>query len=307
MKTIRSIIAISAMALALSGCSVFNGAGGIFGKSDKKDVSDAQVVENTTTEKRDHNTAAKPDGSRHESGADKHKSDLAGLLDGEWVITAIGDARLPQYDEMPYVNFEESAGRFYASNGCNILNGNYKLAADNKITFSGVLSTMKECGDDEFERAISNILKDGVNVKAGIEKKGVESYLYFDNRAGKRVMTLRKHNMEPLNGLWRVERIGRDDVKDSGLDIFIDVSELKTHGNTGCNYFNGEIVIDPSAPSAISFSQMAVTMRMCENSEVERAYLVALEETVSYSLVGNTLHFMNEKGHTVLVLKRQRK
>lgn len=302
------------MAVALSGCSVLSGVTDLFDKSEKKSGADAQIVENASSgtsgkkgKTQAGNSKVKDEEPKKNEAAEAQPSTIAGLLDGEWVITAIGDARLPQRDEMPYVNFEEKTGRFYASNGCNVLNGNYKLGAGDKLTFGGVLSTMMECGNDEFERAISAILKDGVNVKVSVEKKGNESYLHFDNKAGKRVMTLRKHNMEPLNGLWQVERIGREDVKDSGLDIFVDVNELKTHGNTGCNYFNGEIVIDPSMPNSISFTQMAVTMRMCENAEQERAFLVALEETVSYSMSGNVLRLLNDRGQTVLTLNRVEK
>lgn len=318
MKAIRSILAIVALALSLSACSVFSGPGGIFSKGEKKSGADAQLEQKDSdaktgktgktgkSDKKKHSSHKEASESRDDS-RNEQKSSLAGHLDGEWVIVGVGESRLPQRDEMPYVYFEEKNDRFYASNGCNILNGDYRLGPDSKITFSSVLSTMMECGDDEWERAISAILKDGVSVRGRVEKKGAESYLYLDNRAGKRVMTLRKHNMEPLNGLWSVERIGREDVSGSGLDIFIDVAELKTHGNTGCNYFNGQIVIDPDMANSISFSHMGVTMRMCENSELERTYLVALEQTAAYSLVGKSLHLLNDRGQTVLVLKREQK
>lgn len=229
---------------------------------------------------------------------------LAGKLNGEWVIVEAGKYKISREDDMPYINFSESDGKFYASNGCNIVNGNFLFGGVDKITFSNVISTRMYCPDVKFDSAINAVLADGVTVTASVETKGNEAYLYLSDNAGSRLMTLRKHNLEALNGQWKFTRLEGKAVDVEGVDIFFDVPEQKVHGNTGCNYFNGSISIDPQKPNSISFSQMAVTMRMCENSDTERKMLVALEETSTYSVNGKTLHLYNDKGQEVASLSR---
>ncbi len=82
-------------------------------------------------------------------------------------------------------------------------------------------------------------------------------------------MTLRRHNMEFLNGNWRVTAIDGQPIDDEEANVFIDIAELKIHGNTGCNYFNGAIYIDPARTNAIDFSDMGVTRMACHKAEQE--------------------------------------
>lgn len=231
-------------------------------------------------------------------------SELKGKIDGEWIIVKCGEAQIVRDTEMPYIYFEEKDNRFYASNGCNTLNGFYSLAG-NAIGFANVLSTMQDCPDVPFTGQISRVLADGVKLTATYEHKGDESYLYLSQNSGKPLLTLRRHNMEPLTGQWEVEKIDDAPIDDPEVNIFIDIAELKVHGNSGCNYFNGAILIDPLYPNSISFSQMGVTRKMCPNMDVERTFLVALEQTQSYKLTDkDTLKLVNDQGKTVLVLKR---
>ena len=50
-----------------------------------------------------------------------------GVLNGEWIIVSAGGKSIETIDEMPYLTFEKSTGKFYASNGCNVLNGTFTL------------------------------------------------------------------------------------------------------------------------------------------------------------------------------------
>ncbi len=80
---------------------------------------------------------------------------------GQWNIAAVGDHKIEVEEDIPYVNFQPSTGRFYASDGCNVLNGDYVMRSDGVMTFSNVLSTMKYCHDVEFAPLISAALADG--------------------------------------------------------------------------------------------------------------------------------------------------
>jgi len=74
---------------------------------------------------------------------------------------------------------------------------------------------------------------------------------------------------------------------------FLDIAELKIHGNTGCNYFNGEIYIYPNKANAIDFSKMGVTRMACPKTAQETAMLVALEQTQTV--------VKSDKGHAILL------
>lgn len=241
----------------------------------------------------------------HESLSKKHVR--ATPISGEWTIVKAGGMNISLDDGMPYVIFSDSEGRFYAFNGCNYINGDYTYdQASGKITFANVVSTMADCPDLDFPSYISVVLNEGVSVKSAIVEKGRESYMTFTSNSGDALMTLRRHNLEVVNGQWRIEEIEGKKVDSDGLNVFLDIPSMKIHGNTGCNFFNGEIEIDPGEPSAIAFTQMGVTMKMCENAELERTMLVALEETTSYSLKGpDTLEFKNISGKTILKLVRE--
>ena len=172
------------------------------------------------------------------------------------------------------------------------------------LSFANVLSTMKYCHDMEYSTLISNIFGEK-RYSVDFRRIGQDSYLYIQSSAARPLMTLRRHNMEFLNGNWRVTAIDGQPIDDEEANVFIDIAELKIHGNTGCNYFNGAIYIDPARTNAIDFSDMGVTRMACHKAEQEQKMLVALEETRT-AIAGNddTVLLMNKSGREVLTLKR---
>lgn len=239
-----------------------------------------------------------------ESAVKKHPRPTP--ISGEWTIINAGGQNIHLDEGMPYLIFSDAEGRFYASNGCNYLNGDYTYSPeDGEICFSNVVSTMADCPDIDFETSISVVLNEGVCVKSKITEEGRETYMSLMSNSGDKLLTLRRHNLEVANGQWDVVSIDGSNIDSDGLNIFLDIPELKIHGNTGCNFFNGSIQIDPEEPSAIAFTQMGVTMRMCENSELERKMLVALEQTTSYSIKDQDILVLKDiSGKEVMKLRR---
>lgn len=241
--------------------------------------------------------------SKHQG---RHPSAAKSILSGEWLIMETDGYEIILDEDYPYVIFSETEGRFYAYNGCNMINGDYTFKEGKSLAFSNVLSTMKLCPDIPYEASITKVFSDGNSVSIKIEKDGNESYLYLYDSNRQQLMKLRRHNLEIINGQWAVSEIEGEEVDGDEVNIFFDLPELKVHGNTGCNYFNGIITPDPELPSSIAFSQMAVTMKSCPNQEIERLMLVGLEETATYSLLNNnnTLLLKDENGKTRLKLTR---
>jgi len=317
----NKLLYLSAAVLMLGGssCSIFQGKGTVV-KADPSagvdvtlqegKIATTPVVPDTSSQTESRVTTEKNTDAPSASEI-KLDTKLAFVLHGEWVIVAAGRTKIERDEDMPYVNFDSKTGRVYAFNGCNYLNGSFSTPSETSVEFGQMISTLRMCPDATFQYDINAAIEEGKQIEVRIEKKGRESYLYF-MRSGKSapntkstpVLTLRRHNMESLSGQWLVKDV--NGVKDGVADanIFFDIPELRVHGNTGCNYFNGEIRIEPSQRNSISFSRMGVTGRLCENSTFETAMLVALEQVSTYSLSGNTLELLDLSGRHLITLQR---
>lgn len=238
---------------------------------------------------------------RHQGGKATPTAVNDEALAGEWTIVGVGKTSITDREEMPYITFDD--GKIYASNGCNVLNGSYKLA-NGKLSFGGVASTMRYCPDVPFEHDINVVIADGTSYPVRIERVGHESYLYLLDSAGRKLMTARRHNMGFLNGQWLVTSIDGNPVDDEECNIFFDIAEGKVHGNTGCNYFNGDIYINSDRSNALELSNMGVTRMACPKTAQETAMLVALEQTAS-AIQGSDRQVMllDKNGKKLITLK----
>lgn len=230
---------------------------------------------------------------------------LAAAIGGEWNIIQVGTTTIDRDEDMPYLTFEPATGRFYASDGCNIINGSYRLNGNDDVEFFGVLTTMKYCPDAEFSGAIAAVITENRPAHLVISKLGTESYLEFVSAAGKSMMRLRRGNLEFLNGNWKVESIAGVDNLEVPANIFFDLGELKVHGNTGCNYFNGTIYLDHRASNAVDFSNMALTRMACPYTAQETAMMVALEEAATAIQGGkDKVMLLDSHGRDLMTLSR---
>lgn len=295
---IVSISAALAAIVMLSSCSIFRPTD----KTDNNGTVNSVTVKAPKKDKKKKNNVSSqtPDSPKGERPTDQ---ELGG---GQWQIAAVGDTKINVEEDVPYINFQPSTGRFFASDGCNILNGDYVLRSDGVMIFSSAISTMKYCADVDFAPAITQCLSGSEKYTAEAYRLGQDTYLYLKNDKGKAALTLRRHNMEFLNGNWLVTSIDGKPVDDEECNIFIDIAELKTHGNTGCNYFNGEIYIDPTRTNAIDFSKMGVTRMACPKTAQETAMLVALEEACTAIAGKNdeTVLLLDRKGKQVMTLRK---
>lgn len=289
MKTYSLIIAVAALALTLGGCSSMR----------KTTGQGTKTPTATLPGKPAKGTPSKAIPT--EFGAKPTQDQLCG---GKWNVASVGTVTINAEDETPYVQFD-SQGRFYASDGCNIINGDYAVHSDGTMAFNNVLSTMKYCPDFEYSALIAAQLNDNSKPAIDCKRIGQDTYLYFRNAAGNVMMTLRRQNMEFLNGNWMVTAIDGKKNTDEELTVFFDIPELKIHGNTGCNFFNGDIYIDPVRSNAIDISNIGLTRMACPNADRERRMIVALEEAVT-AIEGKhekTVLLLNKKGKEIMTLR----
>lgn len=233
--------------------------------------------------------------------------DITKALIGEWTIISVGSTEIRQDDNMPYINFDTTEQRFYAFNGCNVLNGDFTVEGNN-IVLDKILCTQKLCPEISYDGEINYALREGEKLRASIKDIGNESYLYLNDSAGHKLLTARRHNMDFLNGQWIVIKVDNEDVDDEGVNIFFDINEKKIHGNSGCNYFNGDISMDPAQANSVNFTNMAVTRMACPNGDRERKMLVALEQATTAIRGGEDKALLiDRKGKTLLTLRRAEK
>ena len=223
-------------------------------------------------------------------------------LDGEWNIDNVNGQKVTG-EERPFITFDLSQGRIYGNNGCNIVNADAVTGKGNKLQFTGMMSTQKYCANAPFEHLINTTLDQVRSYK--ISRYGHEYYLDLFNDRGHLIMVLRKHNMDFLNGAWRVTAINGQPNSNEGVQFVFDLPEKKIHGNAGCNIINGEITIDPDVTNSVQFSNIASTRMMCPDIATETAVLVALEETEkAFAKSDDTVTFVNHAGAPVLQLIR---
>ncbi len=281
MKIYRLVLASISVVALMSSCSAVNN---IFSKK-----SAAVDTPRTETVK----------------SSDKTNYPSVDVLAGEWQVASVGETEITAEEDVPYVNFDIAQGRFYANNGCNILNGSFIYKAG-KLTCSGVLSTMKYCAEIPYEAEFNSAFNENPGVTVTSKRIGQETYLYLNNSKGVTLVTLRKHNMEFLNGNWQVTSINGKAINDEEATVFFDIPELKIHGNTGCNFFNGQIYIDPNRSNAIDFSNMGMTRMACPKSDQEQSMMVALESAATAISGGNgsTALLLDKAGKEVMTIKR---
>ncbi|MDE5628967.1 MAG: META domain-containing protein [Muribaculaceae bacterium] len=228
------------------------------------------------------------------------------LCGAPWKITAAGNMTIDADEDAPYLAFDPK-GNFYACDGCNVINGTYVIKFDGKLIFSNTLSTMKYCPDVEWAAQISAVFSKTEQLSVDSKKIGHETYLYIKDASNRTILTMRRHNMEFLNGSWKIlwadgKKLSDDDT----ADIFIDIAERKIHGNAGCNFFNGTVYIDESRSNAMDFSNIQLTARACPASDTEHHIVVALEQTCS-AIAGknnDTVLLLDHAGKKLMTLKK---
>ena len=213
-------------------------------------------------------------------------------INGEWVVASANNVHTTG-DNRPYVIFDESTKQVYANNGCNTLNGHYKVNG-HKIEFVNLLSTQRYCTSSEapHEFDINNAFN---NVKSiYITEIGNEFYMNFLSDSDQTLMVLRKSNTDFISGIWKITKVNDTQCKNKNIELALDLTAMKLHGNVGCNTVNGDILLDASKQNSIMFLDLMTTRMACPDLELESQILLALEKVEKYN---------KEKNETVLILK----
>ncbi|MDD2961248.1 MAG: META domain-containing protein [Muribaculaceae bacterium] len=280
------ILAISGL-LGLASCSIF--------KKSETIVATPTTEKEFEEEEADSVTPTKILPTTISTLADKH-------IAGEWTIISVFGKKI-NMEEMPFLNFDISTNKMYGNNGCNVINGYFKTGKNKELEFDQVITSLMACPDVKVETSIMKAINETRSYSYSTIK-GIIHLNFLDHR-GAAILTLKRHNLDGLNGSWTVKEIDGKRMESDKVRLVIDIQELRIHGNSGCNIINGVIVLDPKKNSAIQFSQIASTRMACPDMKIETALLVALEEVEFFKKKNsNELEFFDNKNQKVLIFKR---
>lgn len=233
-------------------------------------------------------------------------------LNGDWIVTNVDGTPVESDNQLSlsFVNDEESQDptliKVYGNTGCNTVNGAFRLADGCLMSPAGeFLTTLKACPDAPFESAFNQALAKTARFNTKIINN--ESVLYLTDATGDLVMTLRKHNINYINGAWAVLQVAGHEVPaDANIKFVIDLPEQKIHGNAGCNVLNGTITLDMNRENGLSFSKLFTTRMTCPHIALEQLLIQALEQTTQCSEgpVSDEAMLLDAAGKPVVVMKR---
>ena len=117
-----------------------------------------------------------------------------------------------------------------------------------------------------------------------------------------------KTDAKILDGKWNIVELRGEKVEATNQpNMEFNMSDLKLHGNAGCNIFNTSVVLDDADVSALRINQAATTMMACPDMEVEGKILKALDEVraVKAGANENEVVLTAEDGSTVFLLVKE--
>lgn len=269
-------------------------------------------------EKQDKDKHANKKDSKNKKGRNQKPSvnisQLARNLSGKWTLVSIGKNGITDDVDIPYIIFEPDRdaaghllprGKVYASNGHKIINAGYAIT-DNAVTFTSPVASQDLTKTVKYERDMNKVIdpkKTEQKVKMTVTPKLNEFDLSFNDNSNRPMLTFVRHDIKFMDGKWQVNELYGEAVSDKEANVCIDVEQQRIHGNTGCNYFNGDITVVPYEPSSIGFSGMVVDSYGGRKARQERLMLVALEEANSYLKLSDTsIALIDTRGRQVMKL-----
>lgn len=226
-------------------------------------------------------------------------------LDGRWYIKTVGNISLRHFEDTdwPYLEFVPAEARFYGHNGCNIINGSYRLPGNNAIELSNIATTMKMCQSDTLAYPIANALNNTRSFTINNSSDGSRT-LSLQNAKGKTLMALRSSDIDFLNGAWQVVAINGKNINIADARLIFDIDANTISGNAGCNRLNGELTRNPNLSASVQFSNLATTRMTCPDIETETALLIALEEVTHARHHDDYAELLDASNKTIIKLQK---
>ena len=237
-------------------------------------------------------------GTDAQAAAEPKEADPQKLY-GEWTLRRIRGKR---YDGVnrAHINLDFKNGKMYGNTGYNVVNADF-TCNDSQIRFTNIITSVMDAGSSE--RNILKALEETTNYV--LQTRNNVEYITFKDSHGRNLLSLKRQNLDFLNGAWTVKALPDVDVTGNSVCLVIDIDQRALHGDSGCNIINGDITIDTEKDWAIQFDNLMSTRKACPDMAVETALLVALEDAVAVQKVSDKeMKLIDKRDSTVVTLQR---
>lgn len=226
----------------------------------------------------------------------------ASQLYGEWNIVTLKKKKVST-QERAYIYLDFINGnKVYGNNGCNTINGSFKLNG-NQIKFGPFIATQGPCHSSTSERSVMKAFDEVASFR--VSRLYNMDHMDLLNSKGNVVMSLRRQNLDFLNGAWVVKELNSSNILEKNIRLVIDATMQTIHANSGCNIINGIITIDTSKEFAVQFEDLKSSNNQCPDIYMETLLLIALEQTESCKRINDhEMALLDNKGNMVIVISR---
>ena len=224
--------------------------------------------------------------------------ELNDALNGEWLIESAGNDKFNDQTLYPTLYFNSTEKQYSAFDGCNHQSGSFHFDSDNNIIFDAGAATLMMC-PNPLNTGISYDTPTSVESKI---EKGNEYLILKNAKSG--TTKMRKLTLDILDGKWTVESINGETINNPEVTMQFNLKEMKVNGNSGCNTYSGTIIPHLQKPLGFTFSNVAVSMRMCPDMTVERKLMQAIAKIATAEFVDSKHVLLKGSDNTVIRLTR---
>ena len=217
----------------------------------------------------------------------------------EWDVIQIGNQQVVPGPNAPYIGFDK--GAIYGFTGCNRINGGIELDGD-KFSVQNVGTTMKFCPNAIYEQVFLKALGEGEQIKAS--EKGFNLLDAEGNTLA--TFSPRSLDLNELEGQWNLSNLNGKEVAQDERTPFLlfNIKEKLMSGFTGCNRLNESLDTEALENCTADFTKMAMTRKLCDNSEFEADFVDVLNYSKSIRISDNKLFIYSEDDGTYLIFDK---
>ena len=223
----------------------------------------------------------------------------------EWQVTAFlsGPGVVPVLDAYPITMTFSPDGWSFGSTGCNRYSSSYELEEGTvSLVISPLQMTRMACEQEAMDQEFAF-----AEAIATVASYSYDAESFSLNDANEQIIVILEPLMKPepaslMGTTWNLITYGPElNAPLFGvIPTIIFSSDGTLSGTSGCNSFFGQYQSDEQT---VSIGQIGSTLMACLDEEVgavESAYLLLLQDVVSYNIDGNMLTLYNENAESIL-------
>ncbi len=224
------------------------------------------------------------------------------IQNGEWALDTLQGKPVLFQDKEITISFGEN-NLLSGFAGCNHLSGTYQLKPNGQLDLSKVGVTRKLCPEPEMKQE-----DEFLSMLSAVKYAAIQNQeLMLKDEKEHILSTFKKKEPQPeiVNKYWKLVQLKAEKVEmkenQEREQYFKINSDGSFTGFAGCNQFNGTCKVE--SDTLIKFeSNIAVTMKICPNAEVnEHEFLEVFSLVKNYKITGDTL-FLNSEIHAPLAV-----